>query len=250
MTGPLAHLKATLRRAARAALVSALAVGPLVAGAAQAQEGTPGVLVELYTSQGCSACPPADAMMHELAGREDVIALALHVDYWDYIGWKDTFADPVYTARQKSYARAQGARHVYTPQMIIGGADVIVGAKPMKVGEHLMAHLQGQRHLDLRARRAGDVVHLSAPRPAQATRAPLVIHLVRYTAQADVAVTRGENAGRTLHHVNVVTDWQVVGDWSGAAPLDMSVPVSGPDPVVVIVQEQGPRLVLAAVRIE
>ena len=79
------------------------------------------VVVELYTSQGCSSCPPADAMLHDLAARPDVIALALHVDYWDYIGWVDEFADPAYTRRQKQYAQVAGNPSVYTPQMVIGG---------------------------------------------------------------------------------------------------------------------------------
>src|SRR6056297_1329329 len=81
------------------------------------------VVVELFTSQGCSSCPPADAMLGELAERDDVIPLALHVDYWDYIGWADIFADPAYTRRQKGYAHATGQRMVYTPQMVIDGQD-------------------------------------------------------------------------------------------------------------------------------
>lgn len=217
---------------------------------ATAQQGTPGVLVELYTSQGCSACPPADAMMHDLATRDDVIALALHVDYWDYIGWKDTFAHPAYTARQKAYAHAQGARHVYTPQMIIGGHDVIVGAKPMKLGEHLTAHLRNDAPLELSVRRDSDQLRVSAPTLAEGARGPLGVHVVRYMSKAKVDITRGENAGRTLQHANVVTDWQVVAEWSGREPLDMTVQLSGSEPVVVIVQEKGPRAVLAAVRVE
>ena len=239
-------------RIGRGATVLALTLGVLFPSQAAAQQGTPGVLLELYTSQGCSACPPADAMMQDLAERRDVIALALHVDYWDYIGWKDTFANPAFTARQKDYARAHGARHVYTPQMIVGGQDVIVGAKPMKLGEQLSAHLALAPKIALQAERRQDSVRIAAPALAEArsNRDPLVVHLVRYRGMADVAVTRGENAGRTLHHVNVVTDWQVVAEWVGRAPLDISVSVDGADPVVVILQETGPRAVLAAVRID
>jgi hypothetical protein len=89
------------------------------------------VLVELFTSQGCSSCPPADALLHKLARRDDVVALALHVDYWDYIGWKDTFAKAAHSARQRAYAREAGRRMVYTPQMIINGADHVVIGRPI-----------------------------------------------------------------------------------------------------------------------
>ena len=91
------------------------------------------VVVELFTSQGCSSCPPADALLHELSKRDDVIPLALHVDYWDYIGWKDSFAQPAFTARQRGYAQASGRRAIYTPQMIIGGQFDVVGNRPMDV---------------------------------------------------------------------------------------------------------------------
>ena len=102
-------------------ILTALAlIGATLGGPLFAQEGR--VVVELYTSQGCSSCPPADALLDELAKRNDVIALALHVDYWDYLGWKDTFSSAAFSARQNGYARAANARTVYTPQMVIGGA--------------------------------------------------------------------------------------------------------------------------------
>ena len=106
-----------------------------------ARAAEPVVVVELYTSQGCSSCPPADKLLAELASRKDVLPLALHVDYWDYIGWADVFADPAYTKRQRAYARVAGSRSIYTPQMIVGGKDHVIGFKPMAVagvmgGEH------------------------------------------------------------------------------------------------------------------
>ena len=115
----------------------ALAIGFLASFIGAAAAADRPVVVELYTSQGCSSCPPADAILAELADREDVIALAFHVDYWDYIGWKDIFADPANTLRQRNYARVAGARSVYTPQMIVDGQDHVVGTKPMKLAEHI-----------------------------------------------------------------------------------------------------------------
>ncbi len=107
------------------------------------------VVVELFTSQGCSSCPPADAILGDLAGRDDVIALALHVDYWDYIGWKDTFADPSYTKRQRAYARVAGARNIYTPQMVVGGMDHLVGVRPMELSDLIERHNAKDSTIDL-----------------------------------------------------------------------------------------------------
>ena len=123
----------------------------MTAGLAQA--GGP-VVVELYTSQGCSSCPPADAFLaRELANRDDVIALALHVDYWDYIGWKDDFADPQHTDRQRDYARAAGQRTIYTPQMIIAGKDHVIGSHPAEVKKLIRAHASAAFPLAILVRR-------------------------------------------------------------------------------------------------
>jgi hypothetical protein len=119
-----------------------LALG-LVSGtgalAQEAQADGP-VVVELFTSQGCAACPPADAMMQDLAAREDVIALSLHVDYWNYLGWEDTFSQAVFTDRQYGYGRAAGSTVVYTPQLIVGGQDRVMGARAMELADRIAAH--------------------------------------------------------------------------------------------------------------
>ena len=106
--------------------LAALLVAASLAPAAVAQQAGP-VVLELYTSQGCSSCPPADALFAHLAQRDDVIALALHVDYWDYLGWKDAFARPRHTARQKAYAKAARSRTIFTPEMIVQGEDRVKG---------------------------------------------------------------------------------------------------------------------------
>jgi hypothetical protein len=119
----------------------------LVSGASLAQTAVPGaedhpVVMELYTAQGCASCPPADDMMLELAGREDVIALSLHVDYWDYIGWVDSFADPEHGQRQQRYARRHGHSTIYTPQVVINGLDILEGFRVMQVMEAIARHRQ------------------------------------------------------------------------------------------------------------
>ncbi|MEO0937051.1 MAG: DUF1223 domain-containing protein [Pseudomonadota bacterium] len=214
-----------------------------LAGVAAAQNL---VVVELYTSQGCSSCPPADRMLHELAARDDVIALALHVDYWDYIGWKDEFADPAHAERQRAFARAAGRRSVYTPQLVVNGTDTIVGAKAMKLANTITAHAQKPMPVAVRLERQGSTLRVSAAADA---RAPMVVHMLRYTPERTARITRGENAGHTFAYANVVQDWQEVATWDGAAPLSLALEISGAQPVVVLVQQGQAGAILGAARL-
>ena len=206
------------------------------------------VVVELFTSQGCSSCPPADKLLHELAKKDGVIALSLHVDYWDYIGWKDEFADPAYTARQKGYARVASRRSIYTPQMIVNGSDSIVGAKPMRISDTVQAHSQKAATVALDVGRAGDSVTISAT--SLGARGSMVVQLVQYTPQKKSRITRGENAGNTISYVNVVETWDVVGDWNGDSALELSVKASNDMPVVVLIQKADHGEIIAAAMIE
>lgn len=203
------------------------------------------VVVELYTSQGCSSCPPADEMLHELAERSDVIALALHVDYWDYIGWADSFADPAYTTRQQNYARVAGARSIYTPQMVIGGQDHIVGAKAREMDSLIQIHSAQPTGTQISLQRSGDQLRITG-QSQQALRAGTIVQLIRFSPEETVNIMRGENAGRAISYANIVTQWRGVGEWSGQGALDMSVTVTGNSPIVVIVQEPGPGAVMAS----
>ena len=211
-----------------------------------AAQGGP-VVIELYTSQGCSSCPPADAMLHDLAKRDDVIALALHVDYWDYIGWKDVFANPDYTARQHAYARAANATTVYTPQMVIGGVDHVIGSRPMEVMDAVQAQSRQGNPFDVNLTRRGNNVIINA---APGARGDYVVQLVRYTPEQTVAIGRGENAGRNLSYANIVTSWNVIGRWDGRSALALEADAAGNSPVVVIVQQasNGPIVGAAELR--
>ena len=196
------------------------------------------VVVELFTSQGCSSCPPADAMLHRLAERPDVIALALHVDYWDYIGWEDIFGKPEHTRRQQGYARASQARSVYTPQMVIAGQDLVVGSKPMDVADLIQTHRDRATGVKIALQRAGDRLQITGE-TQRSLPAGTVVQVVRYIPSQSVNITRGENAGEQFEYTNIVIDWDVAAEWSGAGDLDLLVPVSGSAPVVVIVQQPG-----------
>lgn len=207
------------------------------------------VVVELFTSQGCASCPPADEFLAELALHEEVIPLALHVDYWDYIGWEDSFAQAAFTERQKSYARAAKSRMIYTPQMIVGGLDRVEGHTPDAVVKLIGKHLAVDRPVRLTVERQGDQVVIRAVAEPPLSQA-VEVQLVRYQPEAVVEIERGENAGKTVTYHNIVTEWTMLAEWPGVAPLELMAPAPGEQPVVVILQEPGPAAVLAAARAE
>ena len=196
-----------------------------------------GVLVELYTSQGCSSCPPADALLAVLADRPDVFPLALHVDYWDYLGWKDPFASPDYTARQKSYARAHGSRTIYTPQMIVAGTDEITAPSAAQADDLIAkaAGALGQVQVRMGKSEAGYRVELIAEPPLNTG---AIVQIVRYAPETQVEILHGENAGKVMDYANVVTAWHAVADWDGVKPMALNVALDGPEPAILIVQEE------------
>lgn len=257
MKHAMAHLTSH-RPSTKARLFSVLLSGlalclPAQHSAAQEAQHSYPVVVELFTSQGCSSCPPADGLLAELATREDVLALALHVDYWDYIGWKDVFADPQFTQRQRGYASAAGHRTIYTPQMVVSGQDHIVGFKPMKLADLIADHKRKfeAAQLGLTAVRSGDA--LSIALDGANTRAmDMTVQVVGFRPLETVAIRRGENAGKSIDYANIVTSWDHVGEWDGAAPKQMTFALSSVDPVAVIVQQNLnglPGEIVAALRV-
>ncbi len=206
------------------------------------------VVVELYTSQGCSSCPSADALFERMADDPGLIPLALHVDYWDYIGWTDVFGSPQFTQRQKAYASAIGSRMIYTPQMIVGGAARVEGNDPEAVAAAVSQERGQPQPVQLSLERKGTQLRLQARSGAQPV--PVLVQLVRYNPQEIVTIEHGENAGKTVTYRNIVTQWQRVADWAGEPPLDMVLSIEGDEPAVVLLQQDGPGAILAAARVE
>lgn len=231
-------------------LVAIALSGLTLLGAAKAHAGT--VVVELFTSQGCSSCPPADKLLGELAQtRPDVISLSLHVDYWDYLGWKDAFAKSQFTDRQRAYAKAAGSAMVYTPQMIIAGQTHIVGTKAMELANALQHFGAAPVLVDLIASRVAGKLQVTAHSKAGA-RLPqsMILHLVRYAPKQTVEISSGENAGKTITYHNVVTHWARLSVWDGQAPLDVEAGLDGDAPAVVILQDGTTGPILAAARVD
>ncbi len=220
----------------------ALALAAALATALPARADAP-VVVELFTSQGCNSCPPADAFLGELAMRPDVVALSLHVDYWDYIGWKDPFARPEATARQRAYGRSLGRNMVYTPQMVIDGEVDEVGSDRAGVLRKIAAARRGKIAVELRETAPGQW-RVILPGAAIDLAEPATVWLAVFDREKTTVVPRGENAGVTLKNYHVVREWRRLGEWN-AQPAEFPLDVAaGGDGCAVIVQagETGPVL--------
>ncbi|MEW9836116.1 DUF1223 domain-containing protein [Mesorhizobium marinum] len=197
-----------------AAAATIFGAPPSFAGEVQKPKG----VVELFTSQGCNSCPPADAVLARLAARGDVVALGYHVDYWDYLGWKDTLAQPENTERQKLYGKAFGKREVYTPQAVINGRTHVKGGKRGAVEAALVELERTGKGLsvDITVTRVGDSVLIDAAgSPGGIGNAHLV--LVQFDPVKPIVIERGENKGRTISYANPVTSIQTAGMWHGKA---------------------------------
>lgn len=211
------------------------------AGAAAAE---PRAVVELFTSQGCSSCPPADKVIGDLAKDPSVIALSMPIDYWDYLGWKDTLADSRFTARQKAYSHMRGDRDVYTPQVVVNGETQVIGSdvglintaidQTKKVGATMSVPVSMSitgKHVNVAVEAARDS---SASNHGE-------VWICSVSKEVPISIGRGENRGRQLTYYNVVRNWLKVGDWTGSAanwtvPLE-NISRDGVDAAVVYVQD-------------
>jgi hypothetical protein len=236
--------------AGRAILAAAILLATLPAPRGAAAQ----VVVELFTSQGCSSCPPADELLTELADQPGIVALSLHVDYWDYIGWKDIYASPQYTARQQRYADALNLRYVYTPQIVVDGRINVVGSHHAEVRDAIEAAAKRDRPIEISfvMKNGGKVIIPEGHAPNEGA----TVWLAIYDREHLTEVKRGENAGRKLHNANVVRSFERLGTWTGARleiPLDLTdARARGRDGCAVIVQQgrAGPVLAAAAMNLD
>lgn len=209
------------------------------AAAADADHPT---VVELFQSQGCSSCPPANANLNAIANRPDILALSFAVTYWDRLGWKDTFAHPAYTARQWEYSRAGGRTHVSTPQVIVNGRGVLVGSNKGQLEGFIKRYDRGASGPPISA--AASNVTVGKARAAR----PANVWLVRYDPRShEVPIRAGENGGRTLPHKNIVREVHLLGKWTGEA-RSFALPSGAKSPLrsAVLVQDGPGGAIIAA----
>ena len=204
----------------------------------------PRAVVELFTSQGCSSCPPADKVLGELANDPSVIALSMPIDYWDYLGWKDTLADSRFTARQKAYSQVRGDREVYTPQVVVNGSVHVIGSDLAKIQDaiHVTGKADGVMSVPVTMTQAGKQLNVSV---AASGKAPAAMHgevwICPVAKAVPISIGRGENRGRQVTYHNVVRGLLKVGDWNGT-PANWTVPLEnisrdGVDAAVVYLQD-------------
>jgi hypothetical protein len=210
------------RRLASAPIIAGL----LIATCTLARAGEPRALLELFTSQGCSSCPAADKLLGDLAKDPSLVVVSVPIDYWDYLGWKDTLASAAHSARQRAYARVRGDREVYTPQIVVNGSTHVLGSDRAAI-EHAIVQTDrdtaimsmpvlmsiGGGHLDVKVGSARNE-HIGGE-----------VWLCPLTKAVPVEIGRGENHGRTVTYHNVVRRWLKLGDWSGT-DASWSIPVS------------------------
>ena len=225
-----------------ATLIGALAALALFPSSASAGERRPPYVLELFTSQGCNSCPPANANLIKLRGRSDVLALSFAVTYWDGLGWKDIFGKPEFTRRQEVYEGPLGHSSAFTPQMVVNGHRDAVGADFSEIPPLLANQpLEESPQISL----AGSSVGVG---PGAAPQGGADVWLVRYDPRVvEVPVTRGENAGHTLPHANVVHEYVRLGRWGGqAASFQIAQADSGLRTAVLVQLPGGGRILSAA----
>jgi hypothetical protein len=213
-------------------------------------------VVELFTSQGCSTCPPADALLKSYADNPDVVALSLPVDYWDYIGWKDTLASPRNTERQRAYSKTLGTGPVYTPQAVINGVAEALGSNRADIDRAIeeTARQMADRRVSLHVWSfAGSIIIEAGGAPGGGAAKEATIWLAVVQKSASVAVRSGENGGKTLTYYNVVREMTPVGLWTGR-PATIKLAheaVMHPDSedLIVLIQEASAGPIIGAARL-
>jgi hypothetical protein len=238
------RLKATLAALAFAAFLQPALAEP------------PRAVVELFTSQGCSSCPPADELLVEFSRQPDIVALSLPVNYWDYLGWKDTLAHVAFTERQKAYAHSRSDRQVFTPQMIVNGKKSSIGSDRAQIEKAIQYTTKGRKALPVNVNIAeqNDTVTITVEETPDTTQREAEIWILPVLKSQTVPIERGENRGKTITYANVVRGLNRVGEWHGGSarfdvPLDMAR--KGGDAYVVLLQGTDaarPGLILGAAK--
>lgn len=235
------------------AIVAIMLCSGLVSASASDQQRVSAVL-ELFTSQGCASCPPADELLEKYAGRPDIVALSYSVDYWDYRGWKDTLAAHEFTERQKAYAAVHGDRQVYTPQLVVNGRRHVVGSDEGAVAAAIEKGPKPSVPIDVDM--MGDAISVSVGKAEGKQKATL--WLAVYDRHVAVPVERGENRNRTLDYYNVVRKLRPIAIWRGE-PIKVDLPMadyreSNADGCAVLLQEEAeggaPGPIVGAARID
>ena len=203
----------------------------------------PRAVVELFTSQGCSSCPPADKIIGELARDPSVIALSMPIDYWDYLGWKDTLADSRFSARQKAYSQTRGDRDVYTPQVIVNGSVHVIGSDRSKIDSAIgdTRKADGVMSVPVTVALAGKQINVSVAASGKSPAAHGEVWICSVSKAVPIMIGRGENRGKEVTYHNVVRTLLKVGDWNGTSgswtvPLE-NISREGVDAAVVFVQD-------------
>jgi hypothetical protein len=206
------------RASLTAALIALAVIAPAAAGETRAR---PKAVLELFTSQGCSSCPQADALLEQMSQSPDYIALAYHVDYWDYIGWPDTFGAKANSDRQRDYAESWGSSRIFTPQLVVNGVKGVVASRKKEVegavggtGLHLPVSLEA----------ADDMLEVSIDGDDGMEQG--VVWLVTFIDRAEVDIERGENKGKRIAYTQIVTGRQAVGMWDPETGAHFKLPLT------------------------
>jgi hypothetical protein len=242
-------------------LLTCALAGPIFAWTSRAE--TPGEpvagnsVLELFTSQGCSSCPPADALLGELAEKPGIIALSYSVDYWNYLGWHDTLSSAANSDRQRDYAKARGDGRVYTPQVVVDGLLHVVGSDESAIAQAMKdaAKRLASVRVPVSMRSEGDTLVIdvgAAPKDSHTRKATIWLAIAK--EEETVSITRGENRGRTLSYHHPVRDLSPVGMWNGDA-MTLRLPLKdlktmGGDCLVALVQVENYGPVLGAAEFE
>ncbi|MBM6580941.1 DUF1223 domain-containing protein [Microvirga sp. BT689] len=237
-------------------LKATLAALGLAASLQPALADPPRAVVELFTSQGCSSCPPADELLVEYSRQPDIVALSLPVNYWDYLGWKDTLAHVAFTERQKAYAHSRSDRQVFTPQMIVNGKKSSIGSDRAQIEKAIQYTTKGRQTLPVNVslNEQNGTISIAIEETPETTQRAAEVWVLPVLKSQTVPIERGENRGKTITYANVVRGLNRVGEWRGGSarfevPLDMAR--NGGDAYVVLLQSTDaarPGIILGAAK--